>query len=96
MLGKAASSTIFCVFGMTRPGIEPWSPGPLANTLLIQSRKKYQCYFTDSNTLGTLFSVYLPKTNSVRNLKDPCLSWVDVLSNAALDLLIFKNHDSEC
>ena len=21
---------------MTRPGIEPWSPGPLANTLLIQ------------------------------------------------------------
>ena len=20
------------VFGMTRPGIEPWSPGPLANT----------------------------------------------------------------
>ena len=23
-------------FGMTRPGIEPWSPGPLANTLLIR------------------------------------------------------------
>ena len=22
-------------FGMTRPGIEPWSPGPLANTLLM-------------------------------------------------------------
>ena len=27
------SSTIFKVFGMTRPGIEPRSPGPLANTL---------------------------------------------------------------
>ena len=27
------SSTIFKVFGMTRPGIEPRSPGPLPNTL---------------------------------------------------------------
>ena len=26
----------FWVFGMTRPGIEPQSPGPLANTLLIR------------------------------------------------------------
>ena len=26
----------FLVFGMIRPGIEPWSPGPLANTLLIR------------------------------------------------------------
>ena len=36
MLSKATSSTIFWVFGMTRPGIEPWSPGSLANTLLIR------------------------------------------------------------
>ena len=28
--------SIFLVFGMTRPGIEPRSPGPLANTLLIR------------------------------------------------------------
>ena len=34
MLSNAASSTIFWVFGMTQPGIEPRSPGPLANTLL--------------------------------------------------------------
>ena len=27
-----ASSIIFWVFGMTRPGIEPRFPGPLANT----------------------------------------------------------------
>ena len=33
MLSKEASSTIFWVFGMTRPGIEPRSPEPLANTL---------------------------------------------------------------
>ena len=33
VLSKEASSTIFKVFGMTRPGIETRSPGPLANTL---------------------------------------------------------------
>ena len=31
----------FCVFGMTRPGIEPQSSGPLTNTLLI--RQTYYC-----------------------------------------------------
>ena len=36
MSSKAASSTIFWVFRMTRPGIEPQSPGPLAKTLLIR------------------------------------------------------------
>ena len=30
---KAALRTIFLVFGMTRPRIEPLSPGPLVNTL---------------------------------------------------------------
>ena len=35
MLSKTASSAIFWVFDITRPGIEPWPPGPLANTLLI-------------------------------------------------------------
>ena len=36
VLSKEVSSTIFKVFGMMRPGIEPWSPGPLANTLPIR------------------------------------------------------------
>ena len=31
MLSKVVSSSIFKVFGITRPGIEPRSPGPLAN-----------------------------------------------------------------
>ena len=35
MISKAASSTIFWVFDKTRPGIEPCSPGPFANTLLL-------------------------------------------------------------
>ena len=30
------------VFGMTRPGIEPRSPGPLANTLLIRPMAQYE------------------------------------------------------
>ena len=33
MFGKVTSSYIFWVFGMTRPRIEPRSPGALANTL---------------------------------------------------------------
>ena len=33
VLSKEVSSTIFKVFGMTQPGIELRSPGPLANTL---------------------------------------------------------------
>ena len=35
MLSKEASNTIFRVFGISRPGIEPWSPRPLTNTLSI-------------------------------------------------------------
>ena len=33
VLSKEVSSTIFKVFGMTRPGIEPRSHGQLVNTL---------------------------------------------------------------
>ena len=36
VLSKEVASTIFWVFGMTRPEIETRSPGPLANTLLIR------------------------------------------------------------
>ena len=37
VLSKKTSSTIFWVFGMAWPGIEPRSPGPLVNTLTIKS-----------------------------------------------------------
>ena len=49
MLSKVVSSTIFKVFGMTRPGIEPRSPGPLANTLTagpIMMAKVYELHFS--------------------------------------------------
>ena len=52
VLNKAASSTIFRVFSMTRPGIEPWSLGPLANTLTIMPNSKvllFQFIISQSN-----------------------------------------------
>ena len=36
MLSGKQGSIIFWVFGITRPEIEPRSPGPLANTVLIR------------------------------------------------------------
>ena len=47
MLSKEASSTIFWVFGMTRSGIEPRSPGLLANTLTARPCQNlcYKYYF---------------------------------------------------
>ena len=36
MLSKEVSSTIFKVFGMKRPEIEPRSPGPLANICCLK------------------------------------------------------------
>ena len=44
VLSKEVSSTIFKVFGMTRPGIEPRSPGPLANTQPTWPMKPYYQY----------------------------------------------------
>ena len=39
MLNKEALSTIFLVFGMTRPGIEPRFLGPLVYTLPLYANK---------------------------------------------------------
>ena len=46
VLSKVASSTIFWVFGMTWPGIEPQSSGPLADTLLIRPMARWFMYDT--------------------------------------------------
>ena len=44
-VSKEASSTIFWVFGMTRRGIEPRSPGPLANTLTAKPMEPFKLFF---------------------------------------------------
>ena len=41
VLSKEVSSTIFKVFGMTWPMIEPRSPGPLANTHVRKNVKRF-------------------------------------------------------
>ena len=46
MLSKEVSSTIFKVFDMTRPGIEPWSPGSLTNTLPTRPIMTYNTHKT--------------------------------------------------
>ena len=46
---------IFLVFGMTRPGIEPRSTGPLANTLLFRPLARFQ--ITDDNQLKTIIAL---------------------------------------
>ena len=42
VLSKEVSNTIFKVFGMTQPGIEPWSPGPLVNILPTRPMSKWE------------------------------------------------------
>ena len=81
MLSKAASSTIFWVFGMTRHGIEPWSPGPLANTLLIRPMARpYETIFDairrDSVSffefpISSYVQVFTCKISLVRRLRYP-------------------------
>ena len=44
VLSKEVSSTIFKVFGMMRPGIEPRSPRPLANSLPTRLMSQYIMY----------------------------------------------------
>ncbi len=53
VLSKEVSSTIFKVFDMTQPGIEPRSPGTLANTLptrpMSRSNDNYICLIYENN-----------------------------------------------
>ena len=53
VLSKDVSSTIFKVFGMTRPGIEPRSPGPLVNTLPTRPMSRFSSS-SSSNTTTTI------------------------------------------
>ena len=41
---------------MTQPGIKPWSPGPLANTILIRPRNNIGS--DDINRIRTEFDNY--------------------------------------
>ena len=81
MLSKVTSSTIFGVFGMTRPGIELRSPGSLANILTIMpivcnistmtsnASERHELLLTDQSeicSLGWNETGILPRCNHVR------------------------------
>ena len=51
MLSKKVSSTNFKVFGMTRPRIEPRSPGPLVNTLPTRQIMMVRVFANDPGDL---------------------------------------------
>ena len=49
----------FWVFGMTRPGIEPQTPGPLANTQLISPMDRFYTYIKHQMKRCLLISLCL-------------------------------------
>ena len=62
-----ASSTIFWVFGMTQHGIEPQSPRPLANMLLIRPMAGNIQYSLENGLINTQYSSH--------NAKNGCIAW---------------------
>ena len=46
----------FWVFGMTRPGIEPLSPGPLVNALLIRPMAKKSRGLPEGSPFDTYYT----------------------------------------
>ena len=66
VLSKEVSSTIFKVFGVTRPGIEPRSPGSLANTLPTGPMSR----LCNTNNMATVtwFQLYSANTNNLLTL----------------------------
>ena len=65
VLNKEVSSTIFKVFGMTRPGIEPRSPGSLANTLPTGSSFIYIMNLALNNLQWLIYHKTKPSTSDL-------------------------------
>ena len=76
VLNKEVSSAIFKVFGMTRPGIEPRSPGPLANTLPTQPMSRWM----RENNLNIITTNGKRSTDN-RNWGTPKKGYQDCLKN---------------
>ena len=69
VFSREVSSTIFKVFGMTRPGIEPRSSGPLANTLPTRPMnwdrlfgQVGRVFANDPGVMGSVSGRVIPKT----------------------------------
>ena len=59
VLSKEVSSTIFKVFGMTQPGIEPRFPGPLANTIPTRTMKYHHHHDVRQAQRSLTLSLYV-------------------------------------
>ena len=85
MLSKETLSPIFWVFGMTRPGIEPRSPGPLMNTLTTWLKDNYYIAI-----FLTCFCVY---RNSLKTTRDEYFSCQQLFCSNILTLWsIYRWH----
>ena len=73
VFSKEVSSTIFKVFGMTWPGTEPKSPGPLANT---SKQLLLQVNIFNANNLYKVIQhlVFLSNTNNLLGITTPVQS----------------------
>ena len=101
MLSKAASSIIFWVFGMSRPGIEPRSAGPLANTLLIRPMENLELEVNLCHLFKILQQVGSSKFKSnLFQIPTDCTTvWVRVVFNwlptkPECDTWLFHNGES--
>ena len=89
----------FLVFGMIRPGIEPRSPGPLANAQLI--RLMARCVRRTNNTINFFFGhlsyhiwkvSYIPKVSCIYSPNLSVLwSWREIYTEMFLFIITFFN-----
>ena len=69
---KAVTSTFIWVFGKTRPGIKPWPPGPLVNTLLI----RLMIFMINSFQSGPhIFAEVTPATVTKKHVQHSSRCW---------------------
>ena len=108
MLSKVVSSSIFKVFGMTRPGIEPRSPGPLANTLTAGPMSRFIWLYRYSKSGAVMFSSsqYKPNQFSTKSVANICsitrnlrlkIIWTNfpLMNKQGFQEIIISNIDSQ-
>ena len=110
MLSKEVSSTIFKVFGMTQPGIELRSAGPLVNTLPTINRVQGQwtnwnqlwlkCWHWKNNSRKYHYNYKKTNMNSKRNNKKWSYNNIKTngngIKNGQMVLLKYKNGSWGC
>ena len=86
VLSKEVSSTIFKVFDMTRPGIEPRSPGPLAKILLTNLHIiiRFQVFLSNDNNFNQIYLSHWCDQTVTTNLMKVDLGTIGIKEYSAL------------